>query len=85
MFTYICDVIKFTLNKGTAMKKYYTTSADIVKDVMTLNQLGVIAWAHECFMIAQKQDNPSIANFAREVAHLWCEVNSGEQVEIVQI
>ncbi len=22
MFTYICDVIKFTLNKGTAMKKY---------------------------------------------------------------
>jgi hypothetical protein len=67
------------------MKKYYTTSAELVNKVMLLNSNGVIAWFRECLEIADKNNNPAIADFAREVSHLWCEINDGKQVEIVQI
>ena len=67
------------------MTIYKTTSAELVNNVLGMSEIGMLAWFRECLNVATEKNKPAIADFAREIAHLYCDVKNGKQVKVVQL
>jgi len=67
-------------------KIYNTTSPELVNNILSMPTVGMmLAWYREALDIASRKNNETIADFAREIASLWCEQNSGVRIQVVGI
>lgn len=67
-------------------KIYNTTSPELAKQVLALPTFNaLLAWYRQALDIASQKNNETIADFARELSHLWCEQNNGVSIQIVGV
>lgn len=71
--------------RETAMTTtYYTNSPELANNILSMPTVEMmLAWYRECLNVAQKTKRESLADAARELAHLWCEQNSGVKIIVV--